>query len=217
MLLLATLAMLWIGLHKLVPGGPGRAWLVQRVGDNAYRALFGALSVAMLIALGWAYAHAGQPPRTPPGAALGGLVAAVHVLASLLVVTGLSTANPTTAGFEATVRRPDVVRGALRITRHPFLWGVVLWAAAHLLVRHDPASLLLFGSVGYVALSGTFSIDAKRAVRSQTSWPEFAAATSNLPFAAIAQGRQHLALAEIGVVRLSVAVAVWGLAMWLHP
>lgn len=34
-----------------------------------------------------------------------------------------------------------------RATRHPQLWGVVLWAVAHLLVRGDLASVVLFGGL----------------------------------------------------------------------
>ena len=33
-----------------------------------------------------------------------------------------------------------------RYTRHPMLWGVTLWAAMHLWVNSDQASILLFGS-----------------------------------------------------------------------
>ncbi|GAA6135230.1 NnrU family protein [Oceaniserpentilla sp. 4NH20-0058] len=33
-----------------------------------------------------------------------------------------------------------------RYTRHPMLWGVVLWSAMHLWVNADRASILLFGS-----------------------------------------------------------------------
>lgn len=36
--------------------------------------------------------------------------------------------------------------------RHPMLWGVVVWAAAHLLVNGDTASVVLFGGMGLWAL-----------------------------------------------------------------
>jgi uncharacterized membrane protein len=39
-----------------------------------------------------------------------------------------------------------------RVMRHPFLWGVTLWAVAHLLTNGDLASLLLFGSFAAYAL-----------------------------------------------------------------
>ncbi len=33
------------------------------------------------------------------------------------------------------------------ILRHPMLWGVVLWGAAHLIVNNDMASIVLFGGM----------------------------------------------------------------------
>jgi len=36
--------------------------------------------------------------------------------------------------------------------RHPMLWGVVVWAVAHLLVNGDQASIVLFGGMGIWAL-----------------------------------------------------------------
>ncbi|MEM9463134.1 MAG: NnrU family protein [Myxococcota bacterium] len=45
--------------------------------------------------------------------------------------------------------------------RHPMLTGVLVWAAAHLLVRGDRASLVLFGSVGVWAILEMVVINAK--------------------------------------------------------
>ena len=36
--------------------------------------------------------------------------------------------------------------------RHPMLWGTVVWAAAHLMVNGDVASIVLFGWIGAWAL-----------------------------------------------------------------
>ncbi len=43
-----------------------------------------------------------------------------------------------------------------------------------------------------------------------------AAATSNVPFAAIASGRNHLAWGELGVWRIAVAVAAYAGMLALH-
>ncbi len=43
--------------------------------------------------------------------------------------------------------------------RHPMLWGVVVWAAAHLLVNGDLASLVLFGGLGLWALCAMMIIN----------------------------------------------------------
>ncbi|MBO6946753.1 MAG: NnrU family protein [Rhodospirillales bacterium] len=47
-----------------------------------------------------------------------------------------------------------------RLTPHPMLWGVVLWAAVHLLNNGDVESLLLFG--GFLAYSLLAMISANR-------------------------------------------------------
>lgn len=39
----------------------------------------------------------------------------------------------------------DIARGIVRITRHPFLWGVALWALVHFIVNGDLASVILSG------------------------------------------------------------------------
>ncbi len=45
-------------------------------------------------------------------------------------------------------------RGKMRsVLRHPMLWGVVIWAFAHLLVNGDVASVVLFGGLGIWALA----------------------------------------------------------------
>jgi uncharacterized membrane protein len=110
------------------------------------------------------------------------------------------------------------VRGIVRITRHPFLWGVALWALVHLIVNGDLASLVLFGSLLVLALGGTVSIDAKRRRHFGEQWTQFASVTSGVPFAAIAAGRNRLgpALVEMGVIKPLAAIVVYAAVFYLH-
>jgi uncharacterized membrane protein len=103
----------------------------------------------------------------------------------------------------------------LRITRHPFLWGVALWAGGHLLVNGERFAVMLFGALGLMALLGTRSIDRKGAAKGGEAWAKFAAATSNVPFAAIVQGRNRLAFGEIWW-RVLVGVAAAAAIVWAH-
>ena len=48
-------------------------------------------------------------------------------------------------------------------------------------------------------------------------WGVFLQATSNVPFAAIIDGRQKLILGEIGLWRVALALALYVLFVWLHP
>jgi len=65
----------------------------------------------------------------------------------------------------------DMPSNIKRFTRHPMLWGVTLWAAAHLMANGDLASLILFGSLGVFALAAIFLANLRGITRQQTKRP----------------------------------------------
>jgi uncharacterized membrane protein len=204
-------------IHFGVSGTRLRDALTATLGEKPYRGLF---SLASLAGIGWVIYAYRRAPLVPTWGDLAGLRPAAWVLvfiAFLFAVIGLLTPSPTQVGMEARLD-PALARGMVRITRHPFLWGVGLWALTHLIVNGDVASLVLFGTFLVLALGGTASIDAKRRRAYPQGWPPFAAATSSVPFAAIARGRNRLAsaLAEIGVWRLLAAIVLYAVAFYLH-
>ena len=206
-------------IHFAVSGTRLRDALVARVGERAYRGAFSLASLVGLLWMGRAYARAPAIELWGPLHGLHPVAFAVVFVGVLFVVVGLASANPTSVGMEGRLTRgPEGVRGITRITRHPFLWGVSLWALVHLTVRGDLASLILFGSLLLLALCGTAVIDAKLHRRLGERWQAFAASTSNIPFGAIAAGRNRLgpALREIGLVRPAIAIAVYVLMFTLH-
>lgn len=221
MLNLIAAASFFLLIHLAVSGTRVRDALVGRLGANAYMGLFSLVSVAGLVWLGFAFAGAREAIDGAPiwsmSAVTHGLQFLLQMVAVLFVVVGLATPNPTSVRQETVLDRPQSVQGVLRITRHPFLWGVALWALGHLLVNGDQASLILFGSMLALALFGTASIDAKRRRALGGKWDQFAAQTSNIPFLAVAQGRQRLDLGEIGAWRILAAVVVWIGLMLAHP
>jgi uncharacterized membrane protein len=215
---LIAAAAFFLAIHLLVSGTRVRDALTGRIGQGPYMGLFSLSSLAGLAWLGIAFAGArGQTGYWDLTPSTRQIQIGLQLLAMLLIVPGLTTPNPTSVRQEGALDRPDVVKGMLRITRHPFLWGVAIWAVGHLLVNGDPASLVLFGTMLVLALFGTASIDAKRRRALGPKWDAFAAQTSNIPFAAIAAGRQKLSLGEIGWWRIVLAVAIWALLAWAHP
>lgn len=173
--------------------------MIARFGDKAYRNGF---SLASLGTLWWLVHEYRQAPfsvlwQVP---SVFYFVPVVTVPLALVLGVGAFVArSPTALGGEALLARPDPARGMLRVTRHPFLWAVVLWSAAHLLVNTDASSLLLFSSLGLTALWGTFDIDRKRRRSNPVEYARFEAVTSNLPFAALVTGRNRLLLREVWV------------------
>ena len=61
-----------------------------------------------------------------------------------------------------------------------------------------PRAIVFFGAFLVTALAGMPSIDAKLARRDPATWQALSAATSIVPFAAIAQGRNRFVPGEIG-------------------
>jgi len=58
-----------------------------------------------------------------------------------------------------------------RFTRHPMLWGITLWACAHLTVNGDLASLILFASFGTYSLFDMWSANRRGALKSEQVFP----------------------------------------------
>jgi uncharacterized membrane protein len=183
--------------------------------------LFSFASVGLLVWVGFAFASArggaGDVVYWSGTHATRLIQLALQFVAFFFVVVGLTTPNPTSVRQEGALERPDVARGMLRVTRHPFLWGVAVWAAGHLLVNGDRAGIVLFAAMLVLALFGTASIDAKRKRALGASWEAFAGRTSNVPFAAIVAGRQSFSLAEIGWWRMALAVLLWAALPFVHP
>ncbi|HZO21651.1 MAG TPA: NnrU family protein [Steroidobacteraceae bacterium] len=206
-------------IHFGVSGTRMRDGLIARMGERPYRAAFGIASLAGTIWLVIAYRHAPNIVLWGQLISLRPLAYVVVLIAFLFVVIGVTTVNPTRVGMEAKLADgAAVVRGITRITRHPFLWGVALWALMHLIINGDLASLFLFGSLLLLALGGTASIDAKRRRSFPSQWESFARATSSVPFAAVFSGRNQLgpALSEIGGLKLLLAVVIYVVAFVIH-
>jgi len=210
-------AVFFVAIHIGIAGTRVRDELVRRVGENAYLGIFSLLSILGITWLCWAYSSAPTLWLATP-APWTRIVALVLVfIAFLFVVIGLTTPSPTSTGGDARIEADDAVTGILRITRHPFLWGVATWAGAHVLANPDAASLVLFASLLGLAVVGPPSIDRKRSRRFGENWRPFASATSSVPFAAILTGRNRLVLSEIGVARFVLAIALYALFVGIHP
>ncbi|MBW2424284.1 MAG: NnrU family protein [Deltaproteobacteria bacterium] len=211
-------ACFFVGIHLFVAGTGLRDRLVARLGERAYLGLFSLASGVGIVWLSGAYVAASAETRFlwqfPPSARSWATIA--MGFAFLFVVIGLTTPSPTAAGGEARLASGAAASGILRVTRHPFLMGVALWAGVHLVANGDTASLLFFSALLVLALAGPVSIDRKRARKHGREWQEFIRATSIVPFGAIAGGRNRLVLAEIGLWRPALAIVIWALVLVFH-
>ncbi|HUB97762.1 MAG TPA: NnrU family protein [Stellaceae bacterium] len=215
MLSLILAALFFIAIHLGIAGTALRDRAIGTLGTRGYMAAFSIASVVGIVWLVVAY-------RDAPYVALWGMLgwwrpfAVVLMLPAVLLFTvGLATPNPTSVAQERRLAEP--ARGVVRVTRHPFLMGVTLWAVVHLVGNGDAASFVFFATWIVIAGAGTVSIDAKRRrLQGATLWDPFAAQTSILPFAAIWEGRNHFRPGEIGLWRWLAGLAVYAVILATH-
>ncbi len=212
---LALATLVFLAAH-FVSSTPVRTSLVETMGEKAYLGAYSLVSFVTIGWMGWAYLRAPfQPLWEVPGVKLWPLV--VMPFALVLVVAGVMSKNPSAVGQAAALRSDDSARGMLRVTRHPVMWGIALWAAVHLVARGDVASLIFFGGFLLLALAGTALIDARKADELGAEWARFAAVTSNVPFSAIVEGRNRFSAGEIGAKRIVVGLALYAIVIVVHP
>lgn len=151
--------LLWFGLTlffllHMLPWAPAlRDALIARLGRLGYQGGFALLSAVGLALMVFGYGRAPYTPLyTPPS--WGGTAALALMLPAAVLLVAAYTRN-----------------NVHRFTRHPMLWGVSLWALAHLLAKGDLASALLFGSFLVYALLDMVAANLRGARKSTTPAP----------------------------------------------
>jgi uncharacterized membrane protein len=197
---------------------PVRQFLVARLGRWGFTLLFmlvAWITFGSAVATYATYAEAG-----PAGLALGAhpaarlaLVAAI-VLGVMLMIGAFAgyVSSPYSMGGES-VREP---RGLERVTRHPFFVGTALLGGAHALLATRMVGAVLMGSLALFALLGAWFQDGKLLALRGEPYAAYRAASSTLPFVAIAAGRQRLVSSELPYGTLLLGVALAWLLRSLH-
>jgi uncharacterized membrane protein len=217
MTLLLLAAAFLIASHYGISSTPLRGLLVGGLGGRAYLALYSAIALVAIVWLAVAYAGAPYIELWTFAAWMAWIPLLLMPVALIFLVGGLSAPNPTAVGAPGTLDPEDAARGILRVTRHPVMWAIALFAFSHMVANGDLASLIFFGSFAALALIGTLLLDREYAARRGAEWRGFAEVTSNVPFGAIAAGRQRIVFEEIGWLRVGAAFALYLVLLALHP
>ena len=211
---LIAAALAFLAIHLAVSGTRLRDAIVSGIGEGPYRGLFSLASIATIVWLCIAFnrATAGHDVPLFDSGHFRDMGVVMIFLAFALAVPGVARRSPTSVGGESTTQ----VDGVLRITRHPFLWGVMLWSAFHLIANGTLGTAIFFGTFFLVAAIGTRAIDGKMRRNRPAQWRAVAASTSNIPFAAIAAGRNKFAVREYFNWRLGLAVVLFAGFLVFH-
>lgn len=194
----------FIALHS-IPAIPAiRQKLITLLTRRGYLILYSIVSIA---ALGWVFHAAFKLDYVelwPPAAWQAWVPLICTPIAFFLLIAGLISPNPSSI----TLRRGEFPPGAITtITRHPVLWGFLLWALSHVVANGDLRSLLLFGAFALFSLFGMAMAEKRNHKRGAIE-----PTTSILPFATILSGRTRLRLDTPMLIALLAAAA---LSAWL--
>ena len=206
----------FLAAHAL-PSTPLRGWLIARLGRRAFMWGFSFLSILLMAWVVYAYAQAEVETIWWVTGPLVRLFSALILFFAILSIVSTAMAeHPVLLTAETVLTNPDALRGILRVTRHPLLWGLGLWGLVHMLNNADPPSWVFFGVMTFLALGGTWAIDRRRERLLGAHWDRVAGATSNFPGLAILQGRNRLVFSEIGLLPFGVATVLWLALLGLH-
>ncbi|MFL0693017.1 MAG: NnrU family protein [Agrobacterium tumefaciens] len=205
---LALAAFLFLHSVPAIPSLRGR--LTAMLGLRLYLLVYSATSVALLI---WVLHAAWSTEyleiwRPDPRWALANLV--LSPLGLFLVTAGLLSPNPASVSF-MTGAAPGAITA---ITRHPVLWGFLLWSLGHVAANGDIRSLLVFGGLGLFSLAGIITTEKRARQRMGDSWSAIETSTSIFPLIALFSGRATLRLDGhlVAALVLALLVTLWLLA-----
>jgi len=209
---------LFVGSHFLLSSEPLRRPLVKGLGAQGFVTVYSLTATGALLWMSLAYRTAAVLTVWTPPPELRWIPLVLLPLSGILVVAAFTTRSPTMPGGERFGSSlDDPAPGILRITRHPFLWGVALWAASHLLVNGDLASITVFGGLLVLCLGGMRHIDMKREASMGAAWGPVKLTTSVVPFAAIIAGRTRMDWMGIGWWRPLAGIALYLVLLYGHP
>ncbi len=215
---LTLAALLFVGTHLGISSTALRARMVGGLGERGYLVVYSLIALATLSYLISLY---NQLPRYDylwmPSPELYMVARILMPVALILALGGFLVKNPTLVGAQRLLQEgqaTDLARGVTRITRHPFQWGVLLWAIAHVIANGDANSVVFFSAFAVLAALGTVAMDRKKAAAAGEGWAAYAKSTSNVPFAAILGGRNRLVVGELWLPVLlgliGYAALTWG-------
>jgi uncharacterized membrane protein len=186
---------------------PLRAPMVARLGAGGFQIAYVVVSFATL---GWVYlAFIAAPPADLPGSGEAGWIAATLITwPAMILLAGSLVGNPALPTPQAEAQARAAPRGVFRVTRHPMMWGIGLWALSHIILFWSTRTMITAAAMGILALVGARLQDGKKAALMGEAWAAWSSRTAYWP--------QLTQLPRVGAVPLMVGTGLWLAASWLH-
>lgn len=196
----------FVGTHFAM-SHPLRAPMVKALGAGGFQAAYSIVSFATL---GWvAFAFKAAPPADLGGSGEAGwILATLLTLLAMILLAGSLISNPALPTPMAEAQARAEPKGVFKVTRHPMMWGIGLWALSHIVLFWSTRTLVTALAMGILALVGAKLQDAKKEVLMGAAWAEWESKTSYWP--------RWSKLLSVGAVPLGLGTGLWLGASWLH-
>ena len=144
---------IFIGIHLMPSVFPLRATMIAKLGEGPYKGIYSVVSLVGLVLIVYGKACAEFiPVWSPPSWSR--FVPWVLMLPALILIVG--------ANVRCNIKR---------ISPHPMMWAVMIWAGAHLVSNGDQASIILFAPFALFAFIHIVTANIRGAVRQQETLP----------------------------------------------
>ncbi len=186
---------------------PLRAPMVRALGAGGFQISYTVVSFA---ALAWVYlSFSAAPGADLPGSGdIGWIAASLITLPAMILLAGSFIGNPALPTPLAEAQARAEPRGVFRVTRHPMMWAIGLWALSHLVLFWSTRTMITAAAMGILALVGARLQDKKKEALMGDAWAQWESRTSYWP--------RWGQLLSVGPVPLLAGTGLWLAGSWLH-
>lgn len=207
-------ALAWVAFfvtHSMPLRPSVRPWFQAKLGRRGFTIAYSVLSLGALV---WLIGAAGRAPFVPlwDWAPWQGHVTLALILpVCLILALAIGRPNPFSFGGANNDDFNPKRAGIVRLSRHPLLFALSLWALAHVVPNGDLAHVLLFGAFAGFAMFGQRLVDRRRQRDMGTDWRRL--------WAQVTECASHANPASwcATCVRLAFGAALYAGLIWLHP
>ena len=197
--------------HSIPVRPANRIKLVAMIGQRGFSAAYSAMSLA---ALAWVIGAAGRAPYVPIwywAPWQNAVTILVMFCVCILIALAIARPNPFSFGGARNSEFDPRNPGLIRLSRHPLLFALALWAFGHVVPNGDLAHVILFGVFGSFAVLGQTLIDRRKQRQMGRDWAILMTQTKAAPLRLNPQNWPVL------TVRTVCGVLVFAALLWSHP
>lgn len=218
MIELSAAILVFLASHALPSQTRVRAWLLGHLGKRLFFSLYGMMSLALLTWLLLAYQNAPYIEVWEFAEWMRWMCVGLVLIACLFIGSAFTQPNPLSLSASHDIQRFDPDHpGIVGLTRHPALFGLVIWSGAHMIPNGDAASLLMFGFLNLLCLYGHHSVTHKRQTAlGLAQWTSLARTSDDVAFKAILQGKIPLMQCLPNLKGIIAGLCLFALLLSLH-